>query len=154
MEAVSAEQRGGRNTEVTEFLGSALLARREALRRWERVEELASRAARTTGGMAVSSGACKGPQETWDLLAEEKTRLRRAQAEAVRQEALVESFLARLPDPRWREVLRLRYLSGKSLAEAASFMSYSYSSARRLSAGAMRAAAALWEREGARHGAS
>ena len=59
----------------------------------------------------------------------------------------VEAFVARIGQSRYREMLRMRFLSYLTIEEAAERMGYSYDAGKRLSAQAMRAARAIWEAE-------
>jgi hypothetical protein len=111
----------------------------------DRLEELQSKATRVTTSLAISSRNGGGPQEMWNLLAEERIRLFDKMRETAAQERRVELFIARLRDPRWRTMLRLRFLNGKTVYEASRDMRYSYQSGRRLSSQAMRAARAMWQ---------
>lgn len=130
-----------------EFLNSAREAQMENRRLSERLAELESRASRVTSSLAPSARNGGGPQEIWALLADERVRLFDGLRRTVEQERRVERFIGRLGDPRWRTMLRLRFLNGKSVCEAARDMRYSYQSGRRISGQAMRAARELWARE-------
>ena len=59
----------------------------------------------------------------------------------------VEAFVARIGQSRYREMLRMRFLSYLTIEEAAERMGYSYDAGKRLSAQAMRTARAIWEAE-------
>ena len=80
-------------------------------------------------------------------LAEQREKLTQRMAEAAKQQEAVEAFLARIGRSRYREMLRLRFLSYLTIEEAAERMGYSYDAGKRLSAQAMRAARAIWEAE-------
>ena len=72
-------------------------------------------------------------------------KLTQRMTEAAKQQEAVEAFLAKIGRSRYREMLRLRFLSYLTIEEASARMGYSYDAGKRLSAQAMRAARAIWE---------
>ena len=93
------------------------------------------------------SGGTKGdgPEAIWMQLAEQREKLTQRMTEAAKQQEAVEAFLAKIGRSRYREMLRLRFLSYLTIEEASARMGYSYDAGKRLSAQAMRAARAIWE---------
>lgn len=132
---------------LEDFLESVQEARLEERRMSERIEELESRARKITPAYAQNAGGggeSGGPQSLWALLADERSQLELRHRRACEREIAVERFIQLIPGPNQRMVLRLRYLDGKRLEDAAGVMHYSYDWTRRTSAGAMKAARKLW----------
>lgn len=133
---------------LEDFLQSAREAELEIERMSDTLLRLDARARRMTAVYRQSGGAKgDGPETVWLQLAEQREVLTRRMAEAAKQQEAVEAFLARIGRSRYREMLRLRFLSYLTIEEASARMGYSYDAGKRLSAQAMRAARAIWEAE-------
>lgn len=135
---------------VRRFLESAEEALTECKRIRRRVDDLSTQCEKL-----VRQNGLAQPGETlqalWKLLEEERIR----ELEAVRQEMAryreVEEFIARIPDPMGRTILRRRYLDGDGTWVNVCFrlerdgVYYSERQVRRIYASAMLAAQLLWE---------
>ena len=133
---------------VEEFLQSARESELEIERMAEMLLRLDARAKRVTAVYRQSGGGKgDGPEAIWAQLAEQREKLTQRMAEAARQQEAVEAFVARIGQSRYREMLRMRFLSYLTIEEAAARMGYSYDAGKRLSAQAMRMARAIWEAE-------
>ena len=133
---------------LEEFLQSARESELEIERMSDMLLRLDARAKRVTAVYRQSGGTKgDGPEAIWMQLAEQREKLTQRMAEAAKQQEAVEAFLARIGRSRYREMLRLRFLSYLTIEEAAERMGYSYDAGKRLSAQAMRAARAIWEAE-------
>lgn len=133
---------------LEEFLQSAREGEMEIERMSDMLLRLDARAKRVTAVYRQSGGTKgDGPEAVWMQLAEQREKLTQRMAEAAKQQEAVEAFLARIGRSRYREMLRLRFLSYLTIEEAAERMGYSYDAGKRLSAQAMRAARAIWEAE-------
>ena len=133
---------------VLEFLQSAREAKVEVRRLSDRVEELESQATKMTASYkAVPGGSgSQGGSPIWDLLISERQRLEKSLAEAQATERNVEEFINTLPDPKHRQVLKLRFLEGMNLERIAPRIGYESAQTGRISAAAMRAAAEEWRK--------
>ena len=131
---------------LEEFLQSAREGELEIERMAEMLLRLDARAKRVTAVYRQSGGTKgDGPEAIWMQLAEQREKLTQRMTEAAKQQEAVEAFLAKIGRSRYREMLRLRFLSYLTIEEASARMGYSYDAGKRLSAQAMRAARAIWE---------
>ena len=131
---------------LEEFLQSAREGELEIERMSDMLLRLDARAKRVTAVYRQSGGTKgDGPEAIWMQLAEQREKLTQRMTEAAKQQEAVEAFLAKIGRSRYREMLRLRFLSYLTIEEASARMGYSYDSGKRLSAQAMRAARAIWE---------
>ena len=131
---------------LEEFLQSAREGELEIERMSDMLLRLDARAKRVTAVYRQSGGTKgDGPEAIWMQLAEQREKLTQRMTEAAKQQAAVEAFLAKIGRSRYREILRLRFLSYLTIEEASARMGYSYDAGKRLSAQAMRAARAIWE---------
>lgn len=138
------------NQDVKAFLMSAEEALLEAKRIGRRVERLSLQCEKLVrrDGLADPSGELR---ELWTLLGEERVR----ETEAIRTEMeryrAVENFIAAIPDPTERTVLRRRYLDGETTWVRICFvlqrdgLYYSERQVYRLYKAAMKTAQSLWE---------
>ena len=100
-------------------------------------------------GFAVT-GDNREKEELWARLCDQRTALTEKEAHYREQEELVRVWIDQLPRPRWRMVLRCRYLEGMPMAEIpevlteATGRSFSISQIYRLHAQALSAAEKLW----------
>ena len=131
---------------LEEFLQSARGGGLEIERMSDMLLRLDARAKRVTAVYRQSGGTKgDGPEAIWMQLAEQREKLTQRMTEAAKQQEAVEAFLAKIGRSRYREMLRLRFLSYLTIEEASARMGYSYDAGKRLSAQAMRAARAIWE---------
>lgn len=131
---------------LEEFLQSAREGELEIERMSDMLLRLDARAKRVTAVYRQSGGTKgDGPEAIWMQLAEQREKLTQRMTEAAKQQEAVEAFLAKIGRNRYREMLRLRFLSYLTIEEASARMGYSYDAGKRLSAQAMRAARAIWE---------
>lgn len=131
---------------LEEFLQSAREGEPEIERMSDMLLRLDARAKRVTAVYRQSGGTKgDGPEAIWMQLAEQREKLTQRMTEAAKQQEAVEAFLAKIGRSRYREMLRLRFLSYLTIEEASARMGYSYDAGKRLSAQAMRAARAIWE---------
>ena len=131
---------------LEEFLQSAREGELEIERMSDMLLRLDARAKRVTAVYRQSGGTKgDGPEAIWMQLAEQREKLTQRMTEAAKQQEAVEAFLAKIGRSRYREMLRLRFLSYLTIEEASARMGYSYDAGKRLSAQAMRAARAIWE---------
>ena len=131
---------------LEEFLQSAREGELEIERMSDMLLRLDARAKRVTAVYRQSGGTKgDGPEAIWMQLAEQREKLTQRMTEAAKQQEAVEAFLAKIVRSRYREMLRLRFLSYLTIEEASARMGYSYDAGKRLSAQAMRAARAIWE---------
>lgn len=131
---------------LEEFLQSAREGELEIERMSDMLLRLDARAKRVTAVYRQSGGTKgDGPEAIWMQLAEQREKLAQRMTEAAKQQEAVEAFLAKIGRSRYREMLRLRFLSYLTIEEASARMGYSYDAGKRLSAQAMRAARAIWE---------
>ena len=131
---------------LEEFLQSAREGELEIERMSDMLLRLDARAKRVTAVYRQSGGTKGGgPEAIWAQLAEQREKLAQRMAEAAKQQEAVEAFLAKIGRSRYREMLRMRFLSYLTIEEASARMGYSYDAGKRLSAQAMRAARAIWE---------
>ncbi len=130
---------------VEEFLRSAREAEIEIGRLEEILLRLDARAKRVTAVYRQGGGSGNGPEGVWIQLSEQRERMKERLAEAGQQQEAVEAFIAQIGQGRLREMLRLRFLSGLSVEEAAARMGYCYDTGKRISSQAMRAARAAWQ---------
>ena len=130
---------------LEEFLQSAREGELEIERMSDMLLRLDARAKRVTAVYRQSGGTKgDGPEAIWMQLAEQREKLTQRMTEAAKQQEAVEAFLAKIGRSRYREMLRLRFLSYLTIEEASARMGYSYDAGKRLSAQAMRAARAIW----------
>lgn len=133
---------------LEEFLQSAREGELEIERMADMLLRLDARARRMTAVYRQTGGGKgEGPETIWIQLAQQREKLEQRMAEAGRQQERVEAFISRVGVGRYREMLRLRFLSYLTIEEAAERMGYSYDAGKRLSAQAMRAARTIWEAE-------
>lgn len=131
---------------LEEFLQSAREGELEIERMSDMLLRLDARAKRVTAVYRQSGGTKgDGPEAIWMQLAEQREKLTQRMTEAAKQQEAVEAFLAKIGRSRYREMLRLRFLSYLTIEEASARMGYSYDAGKRLSAQAMHAARAIWE---------
>lgn len=131
---------------LEEFLQSAREGELEIERMSDMLLRLDARAKRVTAVYRQSGGTKgDGPEAIWMQLAEQREKLTQRMTEAAKQQEAVEAFLEKIGRSRYREMLRLRFLSYLTIEEASARMGYSYDAGKRLSAQAMRAARAIWE---------
>ena len=131
---------------LEEFLQSAREGELEIERMSDMLLRLDARAKRVTAVYRQSGGTKgDGPEAIWMQLAEQREKLTQRMTEAAKQQEAVEAFLAKIGRSRYREMLRLRFLSYLTIEEASARMGYSYDAGKRLSAQAMSAARAIWE---------
>ena len=131
---------------LEEFLQSAREGELEIERMSDMLLRLDARAKRVTAVYRQSGGTKgDGPEAIWMQLAEQREKLTQRMTEAAKQQEAVEAFLAKIGRSRYREMLRLRFLSYLTIEEASARMGYSYAAGKRLSAQAMRVARAIWE---------
>ena len=131
---------------LEEFLQSAREGELEIERMSDMLLRLDARAKRVTAVYRQSGGTKgDGPEAIWMQLAEQREKLTQRMTEAAKQQEAVEAFLAKIGRSRYREMLRLRFLSYLTIEEASARMGYSYDAGKRLSAQAMRAARAILE---------
>lgn len=131
---------------LEEFLQSAREGELEIERMSDMLLRLDARAKRVTAVYRQSGGTKgDGPEAIWMQLAEQREKLTQRMTEAAKQQEAVEAFLAKIGRSRYREMLRLRFLSYLTIEESSARMGYSYDAGKRLSAQAMRAARAIWE---------
>lgn len=131
---------------LEEFLQSAREGELEIERMSDMLLRLDARAKRVTAVYRQSGGTKgDGPEAIWMQLAEQREKLTQRMTEAAKQQEAVEAFLAKIGRSRYREMLRLRFLSYLTIEEASARMGYSYDAGKRLSAQAMRAARTIWE---------
>ena len=131
---------------LEEFLQSAREGELEIERMSDMLLRLDARAKRVTAVYRQSGGTKgDGPEAIWMQLAEQREKLTQRMTEAAKQQEAVEALLAKIGRSRYREMLRLRFLSYLTIEEASARMGYSYDAGKRLSAQAMRAARAIWE---------
>ena len=131
---------------LEEFLQSAREGGLGCERMSDMLLRLDARAKRVTAVYRQSGGTKgDGPEAIWMQLAEQREKLTQRMTEAAKQQEAVEAFLAKIGRSRYREMLRLRFLSYLTIEEASARMGYSYDAGKRLSAQAMRAARAIWE---------
>ena len=136
----------GARMSLEEFLQSAREGELEIERMSDMLLRLDARAKRVTAVYRQSGGTKgDGPEAIWMQLAEQREKLTQRMTEAAKQQEAVEAFLAKIGRSRYREMLRLRFLSYLTIEEASARMGYSYDAGKRLSAQAMRAARAIWE---------
>ena len=136
----------GAGMSLEEFLQSAREGELEIERMSDMLLRLDARAKRVTAVYRQSGGTKgDGPEAIWMQLAEQREKLTQRMTEAAKQQEAVEAFLAKIGRSRYREMLRLRFLSYLTIEEASARMGYSYDAGKRLSAQAMRAARAIWE---------
>lgn len=104
--------------ELKQFLRSGLEAKVEARRHMRRVEALESLCTRVTASPQSLPGGGGVDRETLlASLADARTEAERAVQAELAQYRTVEGFIAGLPDPTSRIVLRLRCLEGRSWAD-------------------------------------
>ena len=131
---------------LEEFLQSAREGELEIERMSDMLLRRDARAKRVTAVYRQSGGTKgDGPEAIWMQLAEQREKLTQRMTEAAKQQEAVEAFLAKIGRSRYREMLRLWFLSYLTIAAASARMGYSYDAGKRLSAQAMRAARAIWE---------
>ena len=131
---------------LEEFLQCAREGELEIERMSDMLLRLDARAKRVTAVYRQSGGTKgDGPEAICMQLAEQREKLTQRMTEAAKQQEAVEAFLAKIGRSRYREMLRLRFLSYLTIEEASARMGYSYDAGKRLSAQAMRAARAIWE---------
>lgn len=148
--STAASSQSIKTAEVRRFLESAGEALAECKRIQRRVEQLSFKCEKLVhrDGLAHPSEALQG---MWKILEHERVR----ELEAVRHEMdryrAVETFIATLPDPTERTVLRRRYLDGDTTWVRISFrlerdgVYYSQRQIQRIYATAMNTAQSLWE---------
>lgn len=132
---------------LEEFLQSAREGELEIERMSDMLLRLDARAKRVTA-VYRQSGGIKGRRAGGDLDAAGRAAGKADAADDRGCEAARKRwrrFSQRSGGARYREMLRLRFLSYLTIEEASARMGYSYDAGKRLSAQAMRAARAIWE---------
>ncbi len=133
------------------FLHSAKEAKLDVRRHRRRVALLRSQCEQISSRMTATpnGGTDHGKEELWAALSDAKTEETGLVKKALGQHRAVETFIDGLPDPRYRSILRLRYLEGLgwtrlqfALREEGIY--YSERQLRRLHAAALTAARAKW----------
>jgi len=135
-------------------------------RQLEEMEELGSEVARLRRGVQHLESRCRsagisrygktpagggqGEEDLWIRLCDQREALAEKEADYRAKESCLHACINRLPKPRWRMVLRYRYLEGMPMAEISEVLteatghSFSVSQVYRLHAQALRAAEDLW----------
>ena len=104
---------------LEEFLQSAREGELEIERMSDMLLRLDARAKRVTAVYRQSGGTKgDGPEAIWMQLAEQREKLTQRMTEAAKQQEAVEAFLAKIGRSRYREMLRLRFLSYLTIEEA------------------------------------
>lgn len=98
----------------------------------------------------TASGSGKGSEDLWIRLCDQRSELAETEAAYTEQQKQIRAWIDQLPRPRWRMVLRCRYLEGMPMSEipdvleAATGRSFSIHQIYRLHAQALSAAEELW----------
>ena len=126
--------------------------RSEVARMRRGVERLQSRCTGATRSYGFRTGGAnvRGPEEMMSQLCDRRSELEAQERQLKEQEARISGWIDLLPRPRWRMVLRCRYLDGMELPEVAQELSkatgreFSMSQIYRLHRDALLAADRLW----------
>lgn len=131
----------------------------------ENVEETRSQVARLRRSVRLLEEKCTGnitrygrrgtpegvgPEELWTKLCDRREKLTRQEGLLRDQEQVLAQWIDQLPRPRWRMVMRCRYLDGMSMTEIADELTrstgreFSIHQVYRLHSAALSAAAELW----------
>lgn len=111
-------------TPAKRMLESVEEARSQVGRLRRSVHTLQNRCTSVTGRVGTSSiGKVSGRPELWDLLADQEKLLSQKEEQLRQLEEKMEQWINLLPRPRWRMVLRYRYLDGMELSEVAQELS-------------------------------
>ena len=106
--------------QVRDLLTSVEEARSQAARSARNVQYLQSKCTSATPHYGHrSGGGDKDHAGLWDRLSEARIRLEQDRQQLARLEQQVSRQIDQLPKPRWRMVLRCRYLDGMTPAETA-----------------------------------
>lgn len=99
-------------------------SRSQVARLRRKIQLLESRATSTTAqyGPKAGGGPSQGPAELWSELADRKKELELRECRLDRQEKQLARWIDQLPRPRWRMVLRYRYLDGMEFLDIAEAM--------------------------------
>jgi len=137
----------------------------DARQRLEQVEEQRSQVARLRRSVRLLEEKCTaatsrygirngsdgvGREELWAKLCDRRDCLKQQEAALQESEQRISQWIDRLPRPRWRMVLRCRYLDGMSMQEIADELtrvtgrSFSVYQIYRLHSAALGAAEDLW----------
>ena len=96
------------------------------------------------------AGDTAGPEAMWTRLCDQREKLNQQEKKLADLERLLSRWIDQLPRPRWRMVLRCRYLDGLALQEVAEELTratgreFSMHQVYRLHREALGAAEALW----------
>ena len=132
----------------------------------EEIEEIRSQVARLRRGVERLQAKCtgtsrsygyrtgggdgRGPEATMSQLCDRRSELEAQERQLKEQEARISGWIDLLPRPRWRMVLRCRYLDGMELPEVAQELTratgreFSVHQVYRLHREALQAAEKLW----------
>lgn len=138
------------NDPAREFLDSVRYARLEYHRLSEKVKLLETQCEHITATLkATPGGGSADTEKIWAALADESGRLYRQLRAVLERTGEVEDFIEKLPDPRHRLILKLRYLDSMRWPEVNRHMSqggvyYSDRQMFRLHGEALNSARALW----------
>lgn len=127
-------------------------SRSQVARLRRKVAQLESRSTAATAhyGPALGGGSGQGPSELWAELADRRKELELREHRLDRQEKQLSRWIDQLPRPRWRMVLRYRYLDGMEFQDIADAMTeatgreFSVFQIYRLHAKAIQTADAQW----------
>ena len=123
------------NQEKKTFLSGYLTACREEERLKQEVVRWRSRAESITaqyGPRAGGGGGGRSLESTVASMDQLMERLIRQQAELVAQRNKIETAISDVPEPRLRELLRLRYVDGMTWEQISVHLHYSYMQVCRL----------------------
>lgn len=134
---------------VREFLNSYWELRKEHRRLERKIEELESQCQSVTAKYSALPGGGGGNgNSAWDALVEARERAGAALTKTLYREADIEQFINSLPEPRYRVLLKYRYLELLNWEPIAKKMNYSERQLRRLHGRALQAARKLWKEQG------
>lgn len=127
-------------------------SRSQVARLRRKIQLLESRATSVTAqyGPKAGGGQGQGPAEVWNELADRKKELELRESRLDRQEKQLSRWIDQLPRPRWRMVLRYRYLDGMEFLDIAEAMTaatgreFSVYQIYRLHSKALEAASQQW----------
>ena len=140
-----------RMTPARKALESVEEARSQVGRLRRSVHTLQGRCTSRTSRLgAASTGKSSPYPELWDFLADQRSLLEQKEKQLRQLEERMERWIDLLPKPRWRMVLRYRYLDGMELPEVAQELSkntgreFSMNQIYRFHRSALDAADKLW----------
>lgn len=131
-----------------EFLNRYWELRQEEKRLERKIEELETQCRNVTAKYRAVPGGAGGGNNVWDALIEAKERAEQGLAEALKAEKEIEKFIAKIPKPKHRQVLRYRYLDLLKWEPIAEKMNYCRRQADRIHEEAIRSAQELWTKQG------